>query len=344
MAPEIGEDELRTCLAQYEGLGEIASIAPPRESEWHGHNAIFRIECEAGEFYLKVLTTHPHMSTEEHYAFQDEAMAHFLKLGVRAPIARLNVAGRRLTPCGGYPAVLSAAVPGEEFHEEILSQQESAGRILGEFHRRAAAQPPRARSAFGPLGTYLLPDASVVHRLPDIPAREAIFEVADMLAARSRGIADEMGACEYHTLPRSIVHNDFTGVHLRVEGNRVCGVLDFEYVTWDTRVLDLGRSLTQLFCVGREAEADGPARTRAFLRGYNAAGWPVEPRELAALPLAVKTFDFEVVVYPLHQMLATGRPFPDFDLDHRLNYWLMRVRWWEEHAQEVGAQLLELEL
>ena len=205
--------------------------------------------------------------------------------------------------CAGYPAVLSAAVAGDEFHEEVLAQQESAGRTLGEFHRRAAASTPRGRSAFRPLGGYLLRDKLQLDGLPDIPERAAIFEAADMLLARSHCIGQELEACGFDTLPRSAVHCDLTGSHLRVCGDRVCGVLDFEYTCFEARVLDLGRSLTQLFCIGREAEEDGPERTRAFLRGYNSAGWPVEERELAALPLAVKTFDFEVVVFPLHQML-----------------------------------------
>lgn len=238
--------------------------------------------------------------------------------------------------------MLSAAVGGEEFHEEVLAQQESAGRTLGEFHVRAAGSTPRGRSGFKCLGSHLLLDRSQFNALPDIPERPAIMDAADMLLRRSRGIAEELEACGYEGLPRSAVHNDFTGVHLRVRGDRVCSVLDFEYMTFEPRVVDLGRSLTQLFCVGREAECDGPARTTAFLRGYNSAGWPVEARELSALPLAVKTFDFEVVVFPLHQMIETGVRFPGLDLEHRLGYWLMRVRWWEEHGADVAEQLVRM--
>ena len=339
MVVQVGIEDVGACLGQYRALGSIAGVSPPAQSAWHGHNAVLRVLCDAGEFYLKVLTTHPHLSTEEHYEFQDWAMEHFRVIGVQTPVAVRNAEGKRLTPCAGYPAVLSAAVPGDEFHEELLAQQESAGRVLGEFHRRAAEGTPRGRSAFRPLGGYLLRDKSQLDGLPDIPERAAIFEAADMLLASSHRIAQELEACGFDTLPRSAVHNDFTGIHLRASGNRVCGVVDFEYTSFESRILDLGRSLTQLFCVGREAEEDGPARTRAFLRGYNSAGWPVERRELAALPLAVKTFDFEVVVFPLHQMLETGERFPLLDLDHRLGYWMMRVNWWEEHGDEVAEQL-----
>jgi len=342
MAAAVGMDDVKVCLSQYPALGEVEGIAPPRESEWHGHNAVFRAVCEAGVFYLKVLTTHPQLSTEEHYEFQDWVMEHFRAVGVETPTAIRNADGRLLTPCAGYPAVLSREVTGEEFREEILAQQESAGRTLGEFHRRAGASAPRGKSSFEPLGGYLLRDKSRLEGLPEMPERGAILAAADMLVARSHRIAQELEACRFQSLPRSAVVCDFTGVHLRVAGDRVCGVLDFEYACLEARVLDLGRSLTQLFCVGREAEEDGPARTRAFLRGYNWAGWPVEKRELAALPLAVKTFDFEVVVFPIHQMIGTGKPYPDLDLDHRFGYWMMRVKWWEEHGAEVGEQLLRI--
>ena len=258
MAAPVGIEDAAACLGQYPALGGILSIAPPPQSGWHGHNTVFRALCEAGECYLKVLTTHPQLSTEGHYE---------------------------------------------------------------------------------PLGGYLLRERSQFDGLPDIPERAAILDAAGMLLARSHRIAQELEACGFDTLPCSAVHSDFTGVHLRVSADHVCGVLDFEYATFGARVLDLGRSLTQLFCVGREAEEDGPSRTRAFLRGYNSAGWPVEARELAALPLAVKTFDFEVVVFPLHQMIETGEHFPLLDLDHRLGYWMVRVDWWEEHGDEVAGQL-----
>lgn len=342
MSDAMTTQDAMACLARYPAVGCVHSLRRPAEADWHGHNAVFRVLCDAGELYLKVLTTHPHLSTEEHYEFQDWAMEHFRAIGVQTPTALRNAEGRRLTSCAGYPAVLSAAVSGEEFHEEILAQQESAGRALGEFHRRAADSTPRGRSSFRPLGGYLLRDLSQLDGLPDIPERAAISEAADMLLARSRGIAEELEACEYGRLPRSAVHHDFVGIHLRVCEDRVCGVVDFEYSCLDARIIDVGRSLSQLFCIGRETEEDGPARTRAFLRGYNSGGWPVERRELAALPLAVKTWDFEVVLFPLHQMVETGERFPLFDLNHRLGYWMMRADWWERHGARCAAELLTM--
>jgi hypothetical protein len=102
--------------------------------------------------------------------------------------------------------------------------------------------------------------------------------------------------------------------------------------------------MTQLFCIGREAEEDGPARTQAFLRGYDSAGWPLEDMELRAFPVAVKTYDFEVVTFPIHQMMETGQPYPILDLDRLFGYWMMRVNWWEEHGTEVAKELVRVQV
>ena len=342
MAIQIKEDQILVCLAQYPALGAFREVAPPPQSQWHGHNKIFRILCETGDFYLKALTSHPELSTEEHYEFQAWVMEHFSAIGVQTPTTLHTLTGRLLSDCAGYPAALSAAVTGDEFREENLAQQESAGWTLGQLHRRSTASAMRGRSSFRPIGDYLLRDASQFDLLPDISERPEILTNAAMLLERSHRIAQELAACGYHDLPRSAVHTDFTGIHLRVTGDRVSGAVDFEYASYEARILDLGRSLTQLFCIGREAEADGPERARAFLRGYNSAGWPLEERELRALPLAVKAHDFEVVTFPIYQMIETGRPEPLLNLEHRLSFWLMRVNWWEEHGGEVAEQLIKL--
>jgi Ser/Thr protein kinase RdoA (MazF antagonist) len=334
--------DAKECLDHYPSLGEIKNIAPPPQSEWHGHNAVFRVVCGAGVFYLKAFTLYPQLSTEEHEEFQDWVMEQFSPIGVQTPTTIRNAQGHRVTLCANYPFVLSAEVTGDEFHEEILAQQESAGQTLGEFHRRAAASMPRGRSSFRPLGSYLLRDTSQLYCLPDIPERAAILEAADTLVTRSLHLSRELDICGYETLPRSAVLYDYFGVHLRVCGDRVCGVLDFELSTLDARIADVGRAMTQLCCIGREAEEDGPERAHTFLRGYNAAGWPLERRELAALPLAMEIFDFEIVTFPIYQMTATGKPYPNLDLDHLFGYWMMRVRWWEEHGAEVSEQLRKL--
>ena len=111
------------CLHHYPSIGSVAAVTPAADADWHGHNAVFRVACETGEFYLKVMTTHPRQSTEEHYEFQAWAMEHYQAMLLQTPVVQRNRECARVTPCAGYPAVLTAAVKGDAFHEEVLAQQ-----------------------------------------------------------------------------------------------------------------------------------------------------------------------------------------------------------------------------
>ena len=339
MHSELTIKDAAACVRSYPTIGEVATIVPMTGAF---HNTLFRVFAAEGEFYLKVLTTHATDSTEARYEFLDWAMEQFRRSGVDAPVAIWNKAGTRLTACGSYPAVLSAAVRGDEFHEERLPQQRSVGSALRRFHLAAARSTPRGFPWLRPLGGYLLRDESQLNDVPDVPETPAVRQWFPELLARSTRIARELEACGYAHLPRSAVHSEVTGKHLKVRGDEVCGVIDFEYACLDARVIDVGRSLTCLFCIGPEAEEDGPARTRAFLRGYNSAGWSLEPEELAAIPTVVKAWDFECITFFIHQLIETQASIRRFDLGDRIPEWLQRVNWWEQHGMEVAEQLMRV--
>jgi len=213
-------EDATACLRGYPVIGAVASVVRLTGAS---HNTVFHLFTGKGEFFLKVLTSHAAESTEERYEFLDWAAGQFRRIGVEAPVAIRNAEGRRLTPCGGYPAVLSAALGGDEFHEERRAQQESVGRALGLFHRTAARNTPRGSSWLKPLGGYLLHDRSLLDDLPDVPEAPAIRQWWDELVARSGRIARELEDCGYAALPRSAVHSEVTGKHLRVRGDRVSG-------------------------------------------------------------------------------------------------------------------------
>jgi len=336
MSQQVTAADAATCLKCYPSIGPVSSITLLTGAF---HNTLFHVLTEGGEFYLKVLTTHSNLSTEERYEFLDWAAEQFHRVGVEAPVAIRNAEGNRLTCCGAYPAMLSAAIGGDEFKEERPEQQASAGRVLGLFHRTAAHAPRRGSSWLKPLGGYLLLDGSLLDDLPDVPEAPVIRHWGDELLRQSERMAGELTACCYTSLPQSAVHGEVTGKHMRVRGNRVSGVLDFEYACWDARVIDVGRSLICLSCVGPEAEDDAPQRTRSFLGGYESAGWPLQPEEVAALPTLVKVWDFECVTFFIHHIVETRAPIQRFDLGARISDCLTRVDWWEQHGDRVADQL-----
>ncbi len=92
----------------------------------------------------------------------------------------------------------------------------------------------------------------------------------------------------YQPLPRQIVHRDFDASNVLVKGNRVSGVLDFEFAGPDIRVYDLARSLS-LFTVSPWSHARGWPRVAAFAAGYR-AHLELTSAELSALPDVMRLY------------------------------------------------------
>jgi len=341
MGADIPISAVETCLGEYGAVGAVNAIAPMRGAF---HNTLYRITAVTGELYLKVLSTHVVESTEERYEYIAAVMERVRGTGVEVPLPIRNRRGLVLTACGPFKAVLSAAVGGEPFEEEDLAHQEAAGRSLGAFHEATCDLRPGEGSWLGELGAYLLRDASMVGALPQTPdgaaARERFGELLDW----SRRIAADLEACGYGRLPRAVIHSEYCGKHLRssaprMRGDEVCGILDFEYTHRNARAVDVGLALGRLFCVGREAGPDGPARARAFLEGYGSSTRPLSGEELAALPVLVKTWDFECITYWVHQMAGRGDRTAPVDMGARIESYLGSVVWWEEHGGECAEAL-----
>ena len=87
----------------------------------------------------------------------------------------------------------------------------------------------------------------------------------------------------YAALPWQIVHRDFCGSNVLIEGERVTGVLDFEVAGPDLRGLDLARSLSQFTGGPPWSSPDGWQRVTAFAEGY-CERLTLTPGEIEALP------------------------------------------------------------
>ena len=339
MIGQITTDDVARCLERYPSIGAVTDIIRLTGAF---HNTVFRVRTEGGEFYLKVLSTHSAESTEERYRYVSWVMERVRALGVEVPLPIRNRDNLMLTPCGPFPSALSAAVNGEAFEEEDLAHQRAAGRLLGEFHRIVAGATPPGSYWLKELGGYLLEDPSRLDSIPVVPESALIRERFGELVDRSRRLRRELIAAGYERLPRSIVHAEFSGKHLRMKGDRITGLLDFEYVGPEARALDLGRALTSFCDIGPEAASDGLTRAGAFLRGYAETGPGLGERELAALPVLVKTWDFETITFWTRKAIQTGDWAIPFLRLERIEYFLRRVDWWEAHGGECADRLVAL--
>jgi homoserine kinase type II len=234
---------------------------------------------------------------------------------------------------GELLATLWPFIPGSHPREHDLDQASAAGQALAELDDalaqvRVPATPDAvARLAYGDLGRYPLVDdqRAVLTRLPlDQDSIARLLELVD----RARLTIPLL----YGALPRQIIHSDFDGSNVLLEGNRVTGVVDFEFSHTDLRALDLVIALwwwtASSLGSGSEWEiAD------AFGRAY-VSRQPFLPAEVEALP---SLFQFRSATSLLH---GVGRYAQGFASEASLQRRVERIIAWEDWLTAHGAALV----
>lgn len=339
MPEDLSVDSIGACLGKYPTIGRLYQFAP---LEGPFHNVLYHVTAPAGEFYLKVLTTHFVHTTEERWEYIASVMGRAASLDVELPFPIRNDANSLLTPCGRYLAELSKAVPGAPFESEDLEHQRAAGELLGHFHQATRDFTPRGTTWLRGIGGYLLLDPGLRERLPQAREAEVIREHFDELQQRSCRIAHELASSNLPDLPRTVVHSEFTAKHLRMGGARVTGLLDFEYTNRDVRCLDIALALRGLSCLGVQVGGADAERCAAFIGGYDSAGWPLEAAERRAVPLIGETWDLECITFWAHYMADTGCARLGFDMADQIRTHWPRAEWWRANRAECASLLLDL--
>ncbi|GAC1447487.1 MAG: hypothetical protein PVSMB4_02980 [Ktedonobacterales bacterium] len=183
------------------------------------------------------------------------------------------------------------------------------------------------RLAYGDLGRYPLPGdlRAVIARLPlDQDSVVRLMELMDRACVTIPVL--------YGTLPQQLIHSDYDGSNVLLEGNRVTGIVDFEFTHTDLRALDLVIALwwwtDSSLGSGSEWEiAD------AFGRAY-VSRQPFLPVEVEALPLL---FQFRAATSLLH---GAGRYLQGLASEADLRRRVKRILAWDDWLKAHGAALV----
>lgn len=136
-------------------------------------------------------------------------------------------------------------------------------------------------------------------RLHDV--RNDMNELAYTLPA----LFDALAGMEH--LPHQLVHGDVNASNvLADEEGRVCAVLDFEFTTWDLRVMELAVPLSDLLTIDR-GEVWLWGALESLIRGFRAHA-VLEPAELAALPQLVLLRSLDVAMHFISRMFEETDP------------------------------------
>ncbi|GBF97428.1 hypothetical protein Rsub_09594 [Raphidocelis subcapitata] len=136
-------------------------------------------------------------------------------------------------------------------------------------------------------------------------------------------------------LPVQLIHGDLHYDNVMVLGDSVSGLLDFEFVAYDWRVMELAVALSKYV-----SEDDPLPLIREFVAGYIAGGGQVSDDEIELLPDCINLRMFSNTIY------FTGRAYAGEDglesLTSRADAYAKRVRWVEANRARMVETVREL--
>lgn len=253
------------------------------------NNLVQLVETPAsGSFVLRLVRNHSNIA-RLNYEFELLARLQALKLSFAVPDPVLISGGKPYLSWpdinGSYLLILSPLLSGSFPDRTNPAQNYAAGQALAELDLALE----QINIEVGPNLTPALPYGDLRHLHPLVPDPvEALAqftlakEERDQLEKLFEDLEREVPLL-YATLPLQIIHGDYDPSNILTEGNRVTGVLDFEFSGPDLRAMDLVVALSwwphSFWDSGKEWEIIG-----SFGQGY-ASRIALTLREIEALPI-----------------------------------------------------------
>ncbi len=331
-------------LTEQRGFDAILSqffSVPPIGPAWRlatgasGMNNTTRYVERAGNRYvLRIYETH---RDEDKVAYEHHVLACLSKapiagLPTPSPVAAMSGATVVHTLDGklaalfhhreGKNPVLKTAV---DFHD--------FGRAAGALSLAMSKLAPDHAPLYRPYYELCLPTPEEQRQTLFAPLHAADAIVADMQEALH---AAEAGMARIHkkvpllqSLPHQLIHGDLNASNvLADENNRIVALLDFEFVAWDLRVMELAVCLSEAVEAASEATSDAAADTVSDAAAKNvsdtAADAPQDTAAKACISALVSGFIEQV---PLtREELAV---LPDLLLLRRLDVFIHFLNRWQ---------------
>jgi len=252
-------------------------------------NSSFKLTSASDEYVLTVLDNHD-LPSAERLAAHTQAV---FRLGVPTTEIVPAADGALVTQMDGRPVILKKWIEGEVRQPLPIPLLPEAGRILAMLH----SLPPQSPGLGGvPAGTRRLSDD---HRaaIPHFTDTDFAAWLTDRL--------DRTGAVEAgNERPRTIVHGDLFDDNVIVREDGRLSVLDWETISLDDPLLDLGMAAVGL---AQEGGVLVPERLNALVTGYQEVA-PLSEADTAALPVEI---EHAALIIAFHRYYRHNIRFPD---------------------------------
>lgn len=197
-------------------------------------------------------------SPDEIVAFDHSVIRAVSTAGVPTPLPLPSYRGKTWIR---YGSIAFEAFPFFEglssFQRDSQAELESAARVLALFHTATRALAPAGSKPWArehEINTMMqtlgkaLSEAEIQGAEKQAADAETMWESAQRLQVQ---LTDRV----IHSLPSVIIHGDFTPANVMFRKQQVGGVFDFDWVSYQPRVIDIGEAL-QFFAFHRASDID----------------------------------------------------------------------------------------
>ena len=302
---EVSDEALTLFLSDY-AIGTLLSYKGIAEGV---ENTNFFLHTTDGSY---ILTLYEKRVREGDLPFFLNLMEHLATRGLACPQPIRNRTGTALGRLCGRPAVIVSFLEGVSVRRPGMDHCRALGAALAGLHAAGAdfgmtRENNLSVAAWGPLFAQAEAQADTV---------------SPGLAARTRADLDILEAAWPRDLPGGVIHADLFTDNVFFIGDGLSGLIDFYFACTDAFAYDLAICLNA-WCF----EADGTfhrAMGAAMIAGYEAVR-PLEPREVAALPILARGAAMRFMLTRLVDWLnvpsgALVQPKDPLEYDRRLAF------------------------
>lgn len=291
-------------VLMHEHWPEWAGELRKREGGWN--NSTYFITNDLRRAVLRVYNTH---NDTAKIRFEHEVLERLQKLPLtfQVPAPIRSAAGETIIPIGdgsGKFACLFHYIVGKSPPDGNASFAYSFGKAAGELSAALAEVRPEIPTAYPPYyqlkQAYPACDPRTVREFCLRPAEyfTDLREELQLLYTAYEQIMESLEGLE--KLPHQLVHGDLNASNLLVSPaspEEVTALLDFEFCTWDIRVMEPAVILS-----GFLGAADERKAVRLFCEGYGGMS-SLQPDEISAIPTLVRLRQVDVFLHFLSRYL-----------------------------------------
>ena len=232
-------------------------------------NSTFFVDAPQGKFVLKL---YDDTTTTAQINYEHSLLAHLqcgnLSFTIPAPIP--DSSGETLLKIDRNNLELRFSlqnyIPGQPANRQNIHHVYAAGKALGELHRGLVGFDSQGKLA-------QLPGWGELNRIhPSIANALEVPQLLNLEMSQQQRLVKILAEAIaitpklYQTLPLQTTHADYLCPNILIADDRVVGIIDFEFATYDLRLLDFVAAIDHFTRIGNEVPIW--ERIEAFSNGY----------------------------------------------------------------------------